>query len=131
VVFAFLALALIFGGVTVALLALPRRQVGPLAATPFFTLSRLSFGMYLNHFAVIHWAGPTLAAAVRRVVGANVVAIGLTLALVVACSAAIAALTFVLVERPFLLLRERAVRRPAAVPAGVLAPRTAEVASGG
>lgn len=111
VVFPFLSLALIYGAVTVALLALGPGRLALLGAWPFYAISRLSYGMYLNHFAVLRWITPSLARLARHAGGENVVTILLSLGATVACSALIACVTFVFIERPFLLLRERLTHR--------------------
>ncbi len=81
----------------------------------FYVLSRLSFGMYLNHEYMQGWMvsrlGPLLGNAhVPVVAGAALGFLALTCA-----SLAVAAVTFCLVEHPFLMLRTALLRR--AVPA--------------
>ncbi|HEY0780467.1 MAG TPA: acyltransferase [Gemmatirosa sp.] len=120
VVFPFLALALIYGAITVGLLAVGPALPNVLRARGFFTISRLSYGMYLNHFAVLRWIVPPVARGLRGALGDHRATVALALLFALVCSAAIAAITFVVVERPFLLLRERVLHaRPAlGVPAG-------------
>ncbi|GJG87757.1 acyltransferase [Gemmatimonadetes bacterium T265] len=114
VVFPFLALALIFGAVTVALLAAGPVLPAIVRARAFFTVSRLSYGMYLNHRAIMRWIAPPVVRGLRGGLGEHPTTIALALLFALACSAAVAAVTFVLVERPFLLLRERMLHaRPA------------------
>ena len=122
VVFPFLSLALIYGAIAVALRATGADRLRLLRARPFYTTSRLSYGMYLNHFAVLRWITPALARAARQAAGESVLAIAIALLATCVCSAAIAFATFILIERPFLLLRARVLRdrehRPSqAVPA--------------
>jgi peptidoglycan/LPS O-acetylase OafA/YrhL len=113
---------------------LPRQDImpAPIRSRVFYVLSRLSFGMYLNHFwfmapviAFIRahgpdpWAHPTVFSLL------NFSAMALA-------SAALATLTFCLIEHPFLQLRERILahgRRPVAAPAA--SPALAEAAAGG
>ena len=102
-IFAFLALGLIFGGATYLALVDRSLLTRPLHAKLFYPISRLSYGMYLNHFLVVpkstewvirHGAGlPTVA----------VFFIGLLVGTLI--SIAVATLTFLLVEHPFLQLR--------------------------
>jgi peptidoglycan/LPS O-acetylase OafA/YrhL len=101
--FAFLALGLIFGGATYLTLVDRSVLTRPLHAKIFYPISRLSYGMYLNHFLVVpqstgwvirHGSGlPTEA----------VFLIGLLVGTLI--SIAVATLTFLLVEHPFLQLR--------------------------
>jgi len=107
IVFPFLALALIYGTMVLLSLALGSEHLRFLRVRPFYTLSRLSYGMYLNHFAVLRWIGPGIARAAKVIGGQSALSICLSLVAVVACSASFAAVTFVLVEHPFLALRGR------------------------
>jgi peptidoglycan/LPS O-acetylase OafA/YrhL len=107
IVFPFLSLALIYGSVVAVSLTFRSDELGLLRARPFYTLSRLSYGMYLNHFAVLRWVGPSIGRVSKAIAGQSPIAIGLALLAVVACSAFFAAVTFVLVEYPFLVLRGR------------------------
>jgi peptidoglycan/LPS O-acetylase OafA/YrhL len=107
IVFPFLSLALIYGSVVAVSLTFRPNELRLLHARPFYTLSRLSYGMYLNHFAVLRWVGPSIARASKAIGGQSAVAIGLSLLAVIGCSAFFAAVTFVLVEHPFLVLRGR------------------------
>jgi peptidoglycan/LPS O-acetylase OafA/YrhL len=102
-IFSFLALGLIFGGATYLSLVDRSLLTRPLHAKIFYPISRLSYGMYLNHFLVVpkstewvirHGAGlPTFA----------VFFAGLLLGTLI--SIAVATLTFLLIEHPFLQLR--------------------------
>jgi peptidoglycan/LPS O-acetylase OafA/YrhL len=105
-VFAFTALALIFGGVTLFMLR-DRSIISSFArARPFYLLSRLSYGMYLNHFPLLDWGVPFL---LHRMSSYRIgyAAFLLTWVLAIAASATISAVTFVLIESPFLQMRER------------------------
>lgn len=107
IVFPFLSLSLIYGSVMVALLAIGSETLRPLKARAFYVLSRISYGMYLNHFAVLRWIAPSVARAAKTVGGQNPVTLLFTMSLVVAISASFAVVTFVSIEHPFLVLRER------------------------
>lgn len=113
--FSFTGLALIYGGlVTLGLRAGPRvRQLT--AWRGFHLLSRLSFGMYLNHFEVLPRLLPPVTRALVPVLGTGALLAAVTFAIAVLSSAAVASVTFVLVEDPFLELRARweARHRPA------------------
>jgi peptidoglycan/LPS O-acetylase OafA/YrhL len=130
IVFPFLSLAMIYGSVMVALLAIGSDRLPLLKAPIFYRVSRLSYGMYLNHFAVLRWIAPSVARAVRAVGGQNPITVLVTLGLVIMISLAFATATFVLIEHPFLVLRSRvhytksnsrrqpSERAPLVVPAG-------------
>jgi peptidoglycan/LPS O-acetylase OafA/YrhL len=103
--FAFFALALIFGGATYFGMVDRSWLTRPLHARWFYPISRLSFGMYLNHFVV--FPGST-AWVVRHGAGLPTTLVffsGLALATVI--SIGVAVVTFLLVEQPFLQLRAR------------------------
>ena len=118
--FSFTGLALVYGGmVALGLRAGPRvRQLT--AWRGFHVLSRLSYGMYLNHFEVMPRLLPRLTHALVPVVGSGWVLAVITYLVAIVTSALIAAVTFILIEEPFLALREKweARNRPVrAVPA--------------
>ena len=101
--FAFLALGLIFGGAAYFALVDRSLRTRPLHAWPFYPISRLSYGMYLNHFIVLpgstawvirHSAGlPTPLVFFAGLIVGTAISIG------------IATVTFLTVEQPFLQLR--------------------------
>ncbi|HVO32956.1 MAG TPA: acyltransferase [Elusimicrobiota bacterium] len=100
-VFRFSSLAALFGSVTYFLLTfrpLPR----VLQWQGFYVMSRLSYGMYLNHFHLLDF---TAALALRAGKGS----IGFILCWVVSVMASMLAsfATFAIVELPFLRMRER------------------------
>jgi peptidoglycan/LPS O-acetylase OafA/YrhL len=118
--FAFTALGLIFGAVTYFVLVDRSWLTRPLHAFTFYPISRLSYGMYLNHFYV---APESTAWAVRHVPGPpHVVFIG-GLLLGTAISIGAATVTFLVVEHPFLKLRQAWLSRARTVPvpAGIAA----------
>ncbi|MGE5727340.1 MAG: acyltransferase family protein, partial [Gemmatimonas sp.] len=107
IVFPFLSLAMIYGSVTIALLSIGTSNLGPLKARAFYVLSRISYGMYLNHFAVLRWIAPSVARVAKTLGGQNPVTLLMTMSSVVAISASFALVTFIAIEHPFLALRER------------------------
>jgi peptidoglycan/LPS O-acetylase OafA/YrhL len=118
-VFAFTALALIYGGAT-AWLFWDRSPLTKITRSQFFyPISRLSYGMYLNHFLIL--AGITDFTVKRLAAqGVPLPVVFLTGTLVgTLVSIAVAAVTFLVVEHPFLHWRERVLGRPRAVPAAL------------
>jgi len=125
-IFAFLALGLIFGSLTFLTLADRSIITRPLNSVFFYPFSRLAYGMYLNHFWFLHgstaWTihtfgpllpSPTLVFLLGLVVGTGI-------------SAGVAAISFILIEHPFLQLREHLLGDREAVPApAVPAPEAA------
>jgi peptidoglycan/LPS O-acetylase OafA/YrhL len=108
--FNFLALALIFGGITLALLLDRTFITRLLHRRAFRVLSVLSYGMYLNQFVWLEilpspWTRATSfwPPAFSFLVGAG---------LLCALSALLSSVTYVLIEHPFLVLRERWLSRP-------------------
>ena len=106
-VFPYLALALIFGGLTVWVLWDASFVSRPLNSHVFYVISRLAYGMYLNHIFIMivtgAWAVPTLV----KALGNTPPAFFLGLLFTVVSSVLVATATFVLVEHPFLQMRER------------------------
>jgi peptidoglycan/LPS O-acetylase OafA/YrhL len=118
--FSFTGLGLMYGGlVGLGLRAGPRvRQLTAWRA--FHVLSRLSFGMYLNHFEVLPRLLPRLTRALVPMVGSGWLLAAVSYLIAILASAVVATVTFVLIEEPFLALREKwdARHRPVrAVPA--------------
>jgi hypothetical protein len=101
-IFAFTALGLIFGSMTYFVLLDNSWLTRPLQAFAFYPISRLSYGMYLNHFVVVP---SSTAWAIKHVPGPLPVVFlgGLLLGTVISVVAATG--TFLLVEHPFLELR--------------------------
>ena len=104
--FSFLALALIFGSATFLVLADRSPLTSPLRARVFYPISRLAYGMYLNHFwfahgstawTVMHLSGPLRSPVLVFIAG---------LIIGTAISAGVATISFVLIEHPFLMLRD-------------------------
>jgi peptidoglycan/LPS O-acetylase OafA/YrhL len=111
IVFPFLALGLIYGGMMVTVLPSQSGPLGVFRAAPFYTLSRLSYGMYLNHLAILRWITPAVSRTAERVTGTTTAGASVALIVTVACSVLFSAILFVAVERPFLDVRERFVGR--------------------
>jgi peptidoglycan/LPS O-acetylase OafA/YrhL len=103
-IFGLSALALIFSGITLFVLrdrsALQRIYNNHI----FYLTSRLSYGMYLNHFLIVSFGVPLLLAA--RISNGAYVNFFIGYPLLVFASMAVAAATFILIESPFLQLRE-------------------------
>lgn len=115
-VFNFTGLALVLG-VLVTLALRAGTSGGIPQASPFYWLSRLSYGMYLNH-AYLHQ--PLARLTLDFLPGAErfpALHLAVTECLVVALSASFAAITFCLVEHPFLRLRERVIEKSKSVQA--------------
>jgi peptidoglycan/LPS O-acetylase OafA/YrhL len=117
--FGFTGLAMAFGGAVVFVLR-DRSWFSRLARwRPFYVLSRLSYGMYLNHFAITLAAAP-LFPRLAPVLGAYpAFLVGYLLCFL--GSAAVCVVTFIGVEAPFLRLRDRWLRRRRAASAAARA----------
>jgi peptidoglycan/LPS O-acetylase OafA/YrhL len=107
-VFDFTVLALLFG--SLVWLGL-QSKIGLFNSRLFYWISRLSFGMYLNHEYMCPWVVgsllPKLPFATRLPVFTNLIGI----ALITLFSAGIALATFCLVEHPFLQMRKAVLGR--------------------
>jgi peptidoglycan/LPS O-acetylase OafA/YrhL len=103
----FTGLALFYGGlVALGLRSGPRARA--FAGWPgFYLLSRLSYGMYLEHFEIVPRVLPPTSRVLAPLFGQGIVLSSVLFLVAVLVSAAGAALTFVLVEEPFLALRTR------------------------
>jgi peptidoglycan/LPS O-acetylase OafA/YrhL len=107
----FTGVALVFGVVTWYLLSKHRPRLAFLESRLFYTVSRLSFGMYLNHLylhkAVADFGLEWLPLADQWPACHH----ALTIGILVLLSAAGACVTYCLVEYPFLKLRGRLLDR--------------------
>ena len=105
--FSWVVWGLLFGAVT-ALALLDRSWITRwMQWRVWHPLSRLTYGMYLNHFWVLPWA-TVIAIRSLRAAGATEASVffgGLAVGAVV--SVVFATMTFLVIERPFLLLRDR------------------------
>lgn len=102
-IFAFFALALIFGGATYFGMVDRSVLTRPLHARWFYPISRLSYGMYLNHFVVFPGSTAWVVQHGRGLPTTLVFLIGLVVAMAISIAAAV--VTFLLIEHPFLQLR--------------------------
>jgi peptidoglycan/LPS O-acetylase OafA/YrhL len=102
-IFDFTTLAFLFGAF--AWLGLQRR-IAIFNAKPFYWISRLSFGMYLNHEYMVPWIVKSLLPSLITLLHSPVLANLLGFGLLTLLSAAIAIVTFCLVEYPFLQMRK-------------------------
>jgi peptidoglycan/LPS O-acetylase OafA/YrhL len=107
VVFDFSGSALVFGALTWLVLSLPRSSSAFLGSRAFFVISRLSYGMYLNHQLIMEWITPAAYGLVRSLHLPLPVANAAFAGIVAALSAAVAIATYCLIEWPFLRLRDR------------------------
>jgi len=108
--FDFTGLALVFGAVVWFLLTNKKNWLSFLNGTLFYTLSRLSYGMYLNHGYMNDWVVktvPSLCPLWTSPALKEIVAICLLMIL----SATVSVTTFCAVEYPFLQLRERIIAK--------------------
>ena len=103
-IFAFTALGLIFGSMTYFVIVDNSWLTRPLQAFAFYPISRLSYGMYLNHFVVVP---SSTAWAISHVPGPLPVVFFTGLLIGTIISTMAATITFLLVEHPFLELRTR------------------------
>jgi peptidoglycan/LPS O-acetylase OafA/YrhL len=111
----FTGITLLFGAMVYFLLARPAtRWLAPLRSWPFYLLSRLSYGMYLNHEYMANWVADVTFRYLPfgdRLPALNNAA-GVILLTII--SAGVAAVTFCVVEHPFLKLRDYLLRRKVA-----------------
>lgn len=106
------SLAIIFTALTYALLVDRSFLQKIMAWRGFQIVSMLSFGMYLNHFLFMTEIGRWWGAATRDVLSPTAgFFLGFGVATVL-CTAA-AAVTYILIEHPFLVLRDALLARPA------------------
>ena len=113
-IFDFSGLALFFG--SFVWLGV-QRNVAVFNSKLFYWISRLSFGMYLNHEYIAPW----VVARILPHLGlsrSHLLANLLGVAVLVLLSAAVALVTFCLVEHPFLQLRKIVLAKPTRAPAG-------------
>jgi peptidoglycan/LPS O-acetylase OafA/YrhL len=106
VLFPFVALALIYGGLLWWLLDDHSLLSAPFRWRGWHLIARLSFGMYLNHLVWPH-IGPDLVVSSAKIIGANAAALFVSTVGATLVSICVAALTFMLVEYPFLQVRRK------------------------
>lgn len=106
----FCALAVFFGGIV----WLSTQRVIPIFnAHIFYVLSRLSYGMYLNHQYMGSWVVKHVSPVLLRLPFGHAGATALSSLTLVCMSTALSALTFALIEHPFLVLRTALLQRKA------------------
>src|SRR6185437_16750432 len=113
-IFDFTALALFFG--SFVWLGV-QRKVSIFDSRLFYWISRLSFGMYLNHEYMAPWVVERVLPHLG-VLRSHLLANLMSVAVLVVISAAVALVTFCLVEHPFLQLRKIVLAKPTRAPAG-------------
>ncbi len=105
------SLAIIFTVLTYALLVAPSFLQKIMGWRPFQLVSMLSFGMYLNHFLFMTEFGRWWGRVTRDVMSPTAsFFVGFGVATVL-CTA-VAAVTYILIEHPFLVLRDALLARP-------------------
>ncbi len=105
-IFSFLALSLIYGSLAFFVLADRSPLTRPLRSWVFYPFSRLAFGMYLNHFWFAHGSTAWTVTHLSGVLYLPVLVFLAGLVIGTAISAGVATVTFILIEHPFLMLRE-------------------------
>lgn len=103
-VFDFSALALVFGAVAWYGIRTSSRIFN---ARIFYWISRLSYGMYLNHEYFCPWMAQSVMPRLGFLMHAPVLANLVDLLLLTALSIALSLITFCLIEHPFLEMRKR------------------------
>ena len=114
-VFTLTGIAIIFAGATCFVLLDRSWVTRVLGGWFFYLVSRLSYGMYLNHFPSLHLTVPRSRALLATVTSNEALTQTVDLVASVLVSMLLATVTFVLVEHPFLALRERWLERRASV----------------
>ena len=105
-VFALLALGLIFGSVTFLVLVDRSPLTSLMRARVFYPFSRLAYGMYLNHFWFAHGSTAWTVRHLSEPLGSPTLVYIVGLIIGTAISAGVAMISFILIEHPFLMLRE-------------------------
>ena len=105
--FPFLALGMIFGGATYWALLDRSLLSAPLRAGFFYPISRLSYSMYLNHWWIWPSSNKAIVEGVQAFVSNPTAVFLISMFIGTALSFVLAAVMFMLVEHPFLLLRDR------------------------
>jgi peptidoglycan/LPS O-acetylase OafA/YrhL len=109
------SLAILFTALTYALMVDRSFLQKIMAWRVFQIISMLSFGMYLNHFLFMTELGRWWGRATRDLLGPTA-AFFLGFGVATVLCTAVAAVTYVLIEHPFLLLRDALLRRLALAP---------------
>lgn len=107
--FPYVALALIYGGITYWALRDRSWLSAPLRLPVWYPISRLSYSMYLNHWWVWPRSSEVIVRALQGITTNATVVFLASMLLGTMLSAALAVVMFVCVEYPFLLLRDRVI----------------------
>jgi peptidoglycan/LPS O-acetylase OafA/YrhL len=105
-VFDFTGLALVFGALTWFLLLNKRWWLSVLDSRFFYVISRLSYGMYLNHEYMHEWATRVMLRWIPLAKSLPALHETITIALFASLSAGVSLVTFCAIESPFLHLRD-------------------------
>lgn len=106
-IFSFTSLGLIYGSLTLWMLW-DRSRLSSIARWRiWYPVSRLSYGMYLNNYSILPSITLLAFSTVRRQTGSVRLASTVGVLVGIGVSMAVATVTFVVVERPFLILRDR------------------------
>lgn len=111
VIWAFAGLGMVYGGLTLWVLWDRSVLSAPFKWRIWYPISRLSYGMYLNNFVILPGITYVAFSQVLRTTGSVVAASSVGFAVGTVVSMFVATITFVLVERPFLILRDRVLER--------------------
>lgn len=114
--FSFLALGMIFGGATYWALRDRSLLSAPLRWSIWYPISRLSYSMYLNHWFIWPKSNEAIVAAAQLVSSSPAVVFLLSMLAGTVLSVGIAVVMFVVVELPFLHLRDRLLASTSAPP---------------
>ena len=119
-IFLFSGAACFFGAAVWFLLARPQLSARWLGLRPFYVVSRLSYGMYLNHLLLL-WLPMTLGLRLPMggFPGLHCILITVLLTLL---SVAVSSVSYCLIESPFLRLRDRLLEAPVRRPVGACQP---------
>ena len=105
--FAWVVWALVFGATTAVALLEQSWITGWMRWRVWFPLSRLTYGMYLNHFWVLPWTTISAVRWLRLATSNEIVVFLVALGIGAMVSVAFATATFLIIERPFLRMRDR------------------------
>lgn len=106
-IYSFTSLGLIYGSLTLWMLwdgswltSIARWRI-------WYPVSRLSYGMYLNNYSILPWITLFAYTFVKSRTGSVELASTVGVVVGIAASMAVATVTFIIIERPFLILRDR------------------------
>jgi len=104
--FAYTALGLVYGALALTVLTDRSFLTRWAGWRVFYPIARLSYGVYLAHFLVLPYAGPAIIETIASLPIPPAVAFAASLLVGLLASLLFSTVTFILIERPFLLLRE-------------------------